>query len=262
MPEQLSISFTDGAAYEAFMGVWSRLAGEVFLDWLAPQTGWRWADVGCGNGASTALLLDRCDPAVVEGIDPSPAQLDFARNRLVGRRARLQQGSAMELPFANDSLDAAMMALVLFFVPEPARGVAEMARVVAPGGVVAAYSWDLPGGGFPVEAVHEEMRASGLTPGSPPHPEASRQEVLEALWRGAGLGDVGVRAITVTRHFDSFDAYWATCLRGPTTGAVLGSLPAPQAEALKERVRLRIPAEADGGITVSATANAVKGVKV
>ncbi|MBW6397577.1 methyltransferase domain-containing protein [Roseomonas sp. HJA6] len=256
-----SITFNDGAAYEEFMGVWSRLVGEVFLDWLAPRQGLRWADVGCGNGASTALLLDRCAPAIVQGIDPSPEQLDFARRRLFGRPARVQQGSAMDLPFADASLDAALMALVLFFVPEPARGVAEMARVVAPGGLVAAYAWDLPGGGFPIAVVQEEMRAGGIEPPLPPHPEASRQDVLEALWTGAGLRDVAVRAITVTRHFADFETYWAICLRGPATAPVLKALPQPEADALKDRVRARLPVDANGGITVAATANAVKGVK-
>ncbi len=55
----------------------------------------------------------------------------------------------MALPFADGAFDAAVMALVIFFVPEPARGVAEMARVVASGGIVCAYAWDMPGGGFP-----------------------------------------------------------------------------------------------------------------
>ncbi len=134
------IVFTDGAAYERFMGRWSRLAGDVFLDWVAPPAGLNWLDVGCGNGASTALLLDRCAPALVRGIDPSEGQLAFARERLAGRPAQFEQGSAMDLPFADGQFDAAMMALVLFFVPDPARGLAEMARVVAPGGIVAAYA--------------------------------------------------------------------------------------------------------------------------
>jgi ubiquinone/menaquinone biosynthesis C-methylase UbiE len=73
------IRFDDGAAYEQGMGRWSRLVGEIFVDWLAPQAGLRWIDVGCGNGAFTELLVQRCAPAEVHGIDPSEAQLAFAR---------------------------------------------------------------------------------------------------------------------------------------------------------------------------------------
>ena len=72
------IRFEDGAAYETYMGVWSRDVGEAFLRWLAPAPGWRWADVGCGNGAFTEMLVERCAPVSVQGIDPSEAQLAYA----------------------------------------------------------------------------------------------------------------------------------------------------------------------------------------
>ena len=126
------IRYDDGAGYERYMGSWSRLAGEVFLDWLAPRPGLRWIDIGCGNGAFTELLVQRCAPAEVQGIDPSEAQLAFARARPAARGAAFHQGDAMALPFPQDRFDAAVMALVIFFVPDPARGVAEMVRVVCP----------------------------------------------------------------------------------------------------------------------------------
>src|SRR6266849_6664649 len=141
------IRFEDGAAYERMMGAWSRLAGEVFLDWLAPPSGLRWIDIGCGSGALSELLVERCAPVEVHGIDPSEAQLAFARARPAARLAQFRQGDAMALPFAANSFDAATMALVIFFVPDPAKGVAEMVRVVGPGGTVATYAWDVLGGG-------------------------------------------------------------------------------------------------------------------
>src|SRR5437763_14083475 len=124
-PTPAQIRFDDGAAYEGFMGAWSRLAGADFLRWLAPAPGLRWADVGCGNGAFTELLFERCAPEEVQGIDPSEEQLAFARARLANAPARFRQGDAMALPWVDDTFDAAVMALVIFFVPEPAKGVAE-----------------------------------------------------------------------------------------------------------------------------------------
>ena len=152
------IRFDDGAAYERYMGEWSRLAGETFLDWLAPRTGLRWLDVGCGNGAFTEMIIGRCAPASAHGIDPSEGQLAYARTRPAARVAQFSQGDAMALPFPDDTFDAAVMPLVIFFVPDPAEGVAEMARVVRPGGIVTAYAWDMEGGGFPYGALQEEMR--------------------------------------------------------------------------------------------------------
>ena len=80
--------FDDGAAYERFMGRWSRGAGEVFLEWLAPAPGACWLDVGCGTGSFTELIVDRCAPSAVSAIDPERAQIDHASNRPVGRVAR------------------------------------------------------------------------------------------------------------------------------------------------------------------------------
>ena len=51
-------SFDDSVAYERFIGRWGRAAGAVFLDWMAPPTGARWLDVGCGTGLFTELILD------------------------------------------------------------------------------------------------------------------------------------------------------------------------------------------------------------
>ena len=223
MSEQ-QIRFDDGAAYERMMGAWTRLAGDVFLDWLAPHSGWRWIDIGCGNGAFTELLIERCAPAEVHGIDPSEGQLAFARTRPAARVAKFSQGDAMALPFTEDRFDAAIMALVIFFVPEPKKGVAEMVRVVAPGGMVAAYAWDMLGGGFPGEPFQAEMRAMGLQPPLPPSVGASRIEALQALWTNAGLDAVETREITVSRTFADFDDLWATGLLGGSIGPTVAAM--------------------------------------
>jgi len=149
------IRFDDGAAYERYMGKWSQVAGVAFLQWLAPKPGLRWLDVGCGNGAFTEMIVAQCAPVSVDGIDPSEHQLAYACTRSAARVAKFRQGNAMALPLADNSIDVAVMPLVIFFVTDPSKGVAEMARVVCPGGIVAAYAWDMVGGGFPYEALHE-----------------------------------------------------------------------------------------------------------
>jgi ubiquinone/menaquinone biosynthesis C-methylase UbiE len=258
MAEQ-QIRFDDGAAYERMMGTWSRLAGEIFIDWLVPPKGLRWIDVGCGNGAFTELLVDRCAPAEVQGVDPSEGQLAFARTRPAARLAKFQQGDAMALPFGDKSFDAAVMALVIFFVPDPKKGVAEMARVVAPGGIVSAYAWDMLGGGFPQEPIQAEMRAMGMKPMAPPSANASRIEALRDLWAGAGLEAVETRDITVQRSFADFDDFWTTSLLGGGTSQALAALPAADVETLKTRVRARLPTDGAGRITCGGRANAIKG---
>src|SRR5215831_8543532 len=258
MPEA-QIRYEDGAGYERYMGEWSRRVGAVFLDWLAPPPGLKWIDVGCGNGAFTELLIERCAPTEVHGIDPSEAQLAFARTRPAARLAKFSRGDAKALQFQADSFDAATMALVIFFVSDPAKGVAEMARVVRPGGMVAAYAWDIFGGGFTLEPIRIEMRAMGLTVVNPPSPEASRIDVLCDLWTRAGLSEVETREITVHRTFPDFEDFWTTSLSTPNMRSVIPATAPNDIELLKARVRARLPADATGRITYSARANAVKG---
>jgi SAM-dependent methyltransferase len=253
------IRFDDGAAYERYMGKWSQLAGETFLDWLAPEPGLRWLDVGCGNGAFTEMLVERCAPVSVEGIDPSEAQLAFARTRLASRVAQFRQGDAMAQPFPDDTFDAAVMPLVIFFVPDPAQGVAEMARVVRPGGIVTAYAWDMSGGGFPYAALQVEMRGMGIAVPVPPSPGASRIDAMRDLWKGAGLDAVETREIAVQRTFTDFDDYWTTVLLGPSVGPSLAAMSSEEIALLQARLRARLPTDATGRITYGARANAVKG---
>ncbi len=257
MAEQATIRFEDGEAYERMMGAWSRLAGDIFIDWLAPPQGLRWVDVGCGTGAFSDLVLRRCAPASVDGFDPSEGLLAYARKRLEGR-ATVRSGDAMAAPYPDDSFDAAAMALVIFFVPEPERGVAEMARVVRPGGLVASYAWDMLGGGFPLSALIESMREMGLNPPRPPRSDASTIDALAALWMSAGLVEVQTRTIELERQL-SFDELWKGAADSPSLGATVKAQSPEAAADLQQRYRAKLAPAADGLMLVKARANAVRG---
>jgi SAM-dependent methyltransferase len=165
----------------------------------------------------------------------------------------------MSLPFDDDTFDAAVMPLVIFFVPEPAKGVAEMARVIRPGGIAAAYAWDFNGGGFPYQVLRDEMRAMGVEAPLPPSPEASGIDAMRNLWKGAGLSAIETREIAVQRTFDDFEDYWTTVLGGPSVARGFAAMTTEDIAQLKERMRERLPADAAGRLTCSARANAVKG---
>jgi SAM-dependent methyltransferase len=233
------IRFDDGAAYERMMGVWSGIAGSIFLDWLAPAKNLTWADIGCGNGAFTQLIVERCAPARVMGIDPSPGQLAYAKTRLASAPVELTTGDAMALPYADDSVDVATMALVLFFVPDPNKGLAEMIRVTRPGGLVAAYVWDIPGHGFPADAIWIELAAAGHPVPKPPSSAVSAMNALQALW-ASGLDAVETKVIDVERSFTGFDDYWEACTGSSSISAAVKSISPEQVTELKARVRERL----------------------
>jgi len=259
MSGETLIRFDDGAAYEKFMGVWSRKVGEIFLDWIRPQKGLAWIDVGCGNGAFSELIIERCAPKRVLGVDPSEAQLDYARQRHKAGLAQFVNGDAMALPAESGTFDVAVMALVIFFVPEPAKGIAEMMRVVKPGRSISAYAWDMPGGGFPVHLLTEELEKLGIKSPMPPSADISALPALRALWKDAGMTDVETREIKVERTFPDFEELWSINMSGPRM-AMLASQMSPELLAtLKANTHARLANNSGGPITCSARANAVMG---
>lgn len=252
-------AFDDGAAYGLTMGRWSTLVAAPFLNWLALPEGLDWLDDGCGDGSFTELLVQRQRPSSVVGVDPSASQLEFARQRPGTAGVHFLQGDAQALPLPNDSVDAAVMALVLFFLPDPAQGVRELARVTRAGGTIAAYHWDPTSGGVPLQPILDALRAEGYKPGGPPSSWAASMAASEELWRNAGLVDVHTREFEVNRDFDSFDDYWRTAYGSSRLRDLFSSISPAALQRLNERVRVQLGAAGAGPIVLKARANAVKG---
>jgi len=258
MPEPTSF-FTDGEAYERQTGRRSRAVGETFLNWLALPQGLRWLDVGCGTGVFTELVLDRCAPEAIAAIDPSEHQIAFARSKTTAGRVDYRLGDAQSLPFADAAFDVAAMALVIFFVPDRAKAIAEMKRVVRPGGTVAAYMWDFAGKAYPQQPMSEALRELGYEV-IRVSTEITRLDALNDLFASAGLDDVVVRPIEIKTTFADFDDYWEseTGFANPVVRQIRG-LSAIDVERLKALLRDRLPTDRKGRISYSARANAVRG---
>lgn len=256
---QSQILFDDGAAYEHLMGVWSRGVGRYFLDFLSPHPGQLWLDVGCGNGAFTDLVIHNCAPDRIHGIDPSEGQLAYARERLAGRPAVFQQGDAMALPFEDDRFDIAIMALVIHFVPDPARAVTEMARVVRPGGTVATYVWAYDERLSPLDPFDAEFASAGVAAPTPPSLGAVSLSELGRLWKNAGLEDLQARTIVTERTFVDFDEMWTSVTGAGRLKSVAATISPTILARIQAALRARLPADAQGRITYLSKANAIKG---
>jgi SAM-dependent methyltransferase len=255
--------WASGAGYEPYVGRWSRLVAGDLLSWLAVPPGRRWLDVGCGTGALSATILAAARPGTVTGIDASEGYTAYARERIGDGRTGFCRGDAQALPFEDDGFDATVSGLMLNFLPEPSRGLAEMARVTRPGGVAAVYVWDYADGmrlmrHFWDAAVALDPAAAELDEGrrfTICHPAA-----LARLFAEAGLEGVAVRAIDVPTLFRDFDDYWSPFLggQGPAPSYAM-SLTEARRAALRDRLRASLPTTDDGAIPLTARAWAARG---
>ena len=253
----------EGGPYERYVGRWSRRAAPEFLESLGVSPGKRWLDVGCGTGALTEAILELAAPREVVGVDSSEGYVEYARGHVRDGRARFLAGDARELPFADGAFDAAVSALVLNFVPEPERAVAEMARVTAAAGAVGAYLWDYAEG---MEVIRRFWDAAvALDPDAAELHEGRRfplcqPEPLEQLFRGAGLREVEVRPVDVAARFIDFEDYWLPFLGGQgPAGAYAVALPDDRRAELREALREALPFEPDGSFRLVARAWVVRG---
>jgi ubiquinone/menaquinone biosynthesis C-methylase UbiE len=251
--------FTDGQAYERLMGRWSRAAGEIFLDWLSLPKGLKWLDVGCGTGAFTELIIERASPLHVSAIDPAEDQIAYARTRPATAAVNFRVGDSQSLHFADHEFDVAAMALVIIFVPDPVKAVAEMKRVVKSGGIVATYMWDMLGGGFTQQPIRDALKAMNVEIQSPRQTN-SRLDNLTNFFETAGLESITTRTIEITVSYANFDEYWAaeTGLANPTTQPIRKMAPT-DVERLKEYLREHLRTDKNGRIAYPARANAIKG---
>ena len=254
-----------GDAYERFMGRLSRPVASRFVAGLGIPPERRWLDVGCGTGALSETILSLAAPLELLGVDPAPGFVMHAESQLASDIARFEVGDAQALPAEDGAFDVAVSGLALNFVPRPERALAEMARVTRPGGVVALYVWDYAEGMQVLRVFWDE--ATALDPDALAVDEGRRfpicrPELLERLARAAGLSDVTVSAIETAPRFAGFDDYWTPFLgaQGPAPGYV-ASLDNRRREALRDRLRERLPAAPDGSITLTTRAWVVRGAR-
>ncbi|KJK45335.1 methyltransferase [Lentzea aerocolonigenes] len=244
-----------GDAYERYVGRWSRPVAVEFLRWLDVPPGRSWLDVGCGTGALTETVLAHAGPSSVVGVDPSAAFLELARQRVSG--ATFEVGSAVDL--GERQADVVVSGLVLTFVPDVARAVAEFARV---GSYVGSYLWDYTSGMQMMRLFWDAARdvdpAAAAQDEGPRFADVSDPEALHGFWAGAGLSDVAVTGIVVPTVFRDFADFWEPFEGGiGPAPAYAATLPVEQRDAIRDLLRSRLPAE--GPISLTARAWAVRG---
>ena len=247
--------FIAADAYDRFMGRYSSLLAAQLADFAGAGSGQRVLDVGCGPGALTSELVQRLGASSVVAVDPSEPFVVAARERHPGVDVR--QAPAEELPFADGEFDAALAQLVVHFMADPVRGLAEMARVTRAGGVVCACVWDHGGGQSPLSPFWQAVRE--LEPGADAEADlaGTRGGQLTELFREAGLQEVEEIALPIHLEHASFEEWWEpfTLGVGPA-GVYLASLDDTKQAEIREAARRRLP---DPPFTLSARAWTARG---
>ena len=232
----------DAAGYEQLMGRWSKKLAPLFIDFAGLASGEKVLDVGCGTGSLTFALTEFADLGEISAIDYSPVFVEAANSRNTDPRIKIQQADACALPFEGATFDRALALLVLHFVPEAAKAVAEMRRVVRPGGVVAAAVWDhfggMPGTRMMVDTV------AVLTEGGRQlrnrycfQPMMQPGEMKQTFVK-QGLADVTETELVIRMHYQNFDDYWAPIAAGEgPLGKFIAALDATERARIDAAVR-------------------------
>jgi ubiquinone/menaquinone biosynthesis C-methylase UbiE len=265
MTSSSTFTASDGDGYELVMGRWSRRLAEPFLDFSGFADGEQVLDVGCGTGSLTFALVARAKIKSICGLDFSPEYINYASRRNSDPRIEFQVGDACALPFPDRSFDRVLSLLMLHFVPQTDRAVAEMRRVARPCSTVAAAVWDARGGyvanrilfdtAAMLDATANERRARNYTR------PMTRPGELATAWHKAGFENVQEGTLTIRMEFASFFDYWAPYVgkEGPVAEYV-STLSADQQQKLKDAVeRAYLDGEHDGVRSYAATAWVVRG---
>ena len=254
--------FQNAEAYEAVMGRWSRRLAPLLIRFGGLSDGDRVLDVGCGTGSLTFTLPELANVSAVTAIDLTPGFVAFASSRNTDRRISFQQGDARVLPFGDNAFDRAFSMLVLQFIPDAPQAVAEMRRVVRPGGTVTAAVWDDFSGLPHVRLVWDIAATLDPTIKRPFFRPMSRPGEMAEVWRDLGLVNVEQTSLLIRMEFSSFDDYWLPFTKGEgPPGQLLASMSEAARSVLAEHARTAyLSGQPDGSRSFACVAWACRGV--
>jgi SAM-dependent methyltransferase len=252
-----------GAGYERFMGRWSRLLAPAYVAFAGVKNGDRVLDVGTGTGSLAATVESRMPASEVVGVDPSEGFIAYAQKNAKSSRVRFEVGDAQALKFKDASFDNTLALLVMNFVPDENKAVAEMRRVTRAQGTVSACVWDYDAGMQMLRFFWDEAVAldPAIEPKDERHMKLSRQGQLGDLWKKAGLTNIKEEPLVIDQAYSSFNDYWEAFTNGAGPGgAYVVSLSQGRREQLESRMRKRLLGDRqDGPFTLKARAWCVRG---
>lgn len=232
----------DASGYEQLMGRWSRRLAPLFVDFAGVADGDKVLDVGCGTGSLTFTLAGMAGLAEIAAIDYSPVFVEAASRRNSDPRIHISQADACELPFADGSFDRAFALLVLHFVPQAGKAVAEMRRVVRSGGTVAAAVWDhlggMPGMRMTIDTVAALSEGGRQLRNHYNFQPMTQPDEMKRSFVEQGLQGVTGTELMIRMEYRDFDDYWAPIAAGEgPLGKFIATLDAAETQRTGRAVR-------------------------
>ena len=255
--------FAASAGYERFMGRWSRLLAPPYIAFAGVKNGERVLDVGTGTGSLAAAVEASMPASEIVGVDPSEGFIASAQKNAKSTRVHFEVGDAQALKFKDASFDNTLALLVMNFVPDHNKAIAEMRRVTRAQGVVSACVWDYDAGMQMLRFFWDEAVAldPAVEPRDERHMKLSRQGQLGDLWKKAGLIGIKEEPLVIDQAYASFNDYWEPFTKGAGPGgAYVVSLSQDRRQKLETSMRRRLLGDRqDGPFTLKARAWCVRG---
>jgi SAM-dependent methyltransferase len=239
----------EAAGWELVAGLYERVwspttsrAVDSLLDAAGVEAGLRVLDVGTGAGDAAARASGR--GAQATGIDVAAAMVEIAARRYPA--ASFVEASVTDLPFTDESFDAAVGNIVIQHVGEPERAAREIARVLVPGGRIALSTWDAPERSPFFAALLGAIADAQVPPPSeiPPGPsffEYANDDTFRSLLRTAGFVQVSVGTTTIEFPLDSADDLITALADGTVrTGALLRAADEAKRHVVRESLEARL----------------------
>lgn len=225
--------------------VWSPITRQAvgpLLDAAGVEPGRRVVDVGTGAGDAAATATER--GAEATGVDVAAAMVQIAARR--HPTTAFVEASVTDLPFPDESFDAAIGNIVIQHVGEPLRAARELARVLVPGGRVALSTWDAPGRSPFFGALLGAIADAQVPPPNeiPPGPSFfafADDAAFQGLLRSAGFAEVSVGTISIAFPVDSLDDLISALADGTVrTGALVRAADEAQRRTLRQSLDARL----------------------
>jgi SAM-dependent methyltransferase len=255
--------FNNAAAYETYVGRWSKLVARQFIHWLNIETESVWLDVGAGTGILTQVILDQASPKKIIGVDTSEYYLEYARHSVSDERVEFRVGDVDSIKLEPPDFDVAVAGLVLNFLPSSQDGIQSMKDATKVDGTVAAYVWDY---GERMQMMRYFWdSAITVDPSANAFDSGRRFTIcdprnLQTVFESAGLKQVEVMPIDIQTTFANFDDFWRPFLSAQgSVSKYLRSLDEEKRTVIRDHLRQQLPIESDGMIHLTARAWAAKG---